>query len=508
MTSRVQLFAVCRTLAVLPLLIGCLHAQSTFKKEVDVVNYLENKKSHVKFLATSSFATALGAAEIEVNDRHMATIKAGFKNLQSVFDLGGRYSTYVLWMVGDDGSARPLGELETDAKQKQSDSEFRTEVPISGSFGLLVTAEPYGLVRLPSRTVALVASSPLGSNAGSSASRKVECLLSDNDYSGDRDQLKKKDEQKYRRQIPKVLGAQYAILVAREADAETLAAAEMNEANSQYQRLQDMLGGSKEKLIEQQALSVIGLAAAAEKKANETKKNRREKQIRDRSESQLNETAEDLRTTRQRLDSVATELARLKERNERLQRDFFEKDAQSKQLNIDNDRFRSENDKLRDENLTLKMQVGNIETELDRIRGRGIFAAELPALTAALANFGKVQQRDGGLNLTLPDEYWGQSDPASVSDNSVDKIEAFAREVAGRRYLSVQILSYVTDVDDPVAAQKLADSRADSIANYLTRSGVLRTRISVKGFFSPPGRPVKGARATAARVEILLKPLN
>jgi hypothetical protein len=78
-------------------------------------------------------------------------IEAKFDDLEAPQEFGPQFLTYVLWAITPDGRANNLGEVVTD-----SDNDAKlTATTHFQSFGLIVTAEPYFSVTMPSDLVVL-----------------------------------------------------------------------------------------------------------------------------------------------------------------------------------------------------------------------------------------------------------------------------------------------------------------------------------------------------------------
>jgi outer membrane protein OmpA-like peptidoglycan-associated protein len=141
------------------------------------------KKSAVVFLFVLTVSTALaGAAEIQLNaltlrqntpisvgfvrtsrapGRSGMTASLDFNNGQSVIDLkfqrmepavlfAGDITTYVLWAVSIDGTVDNLGDIVIENKSSSGSQKYYTSKRV---FALMVTAEPFAAVRLPTEYV-------------------------------------------------------------------------------------------------------------------------------------------------------------------------------------------------------------------------------------------------------------------------------------------------------------------------------------------------------------------
>jgi outer membrane protein OmpA-like peptidoglycan-associated protein len=104
----------------------------------------------INFLGTSAAAQASG--EAKVNAKKSGTdIDLKAKSLPQPTQLGAEFLTYVLWSITPDGTTTNLGEIPID---KNGDGKLSATAQ-SQTFAMIVTAEPYFAVQLPSEVVVL-----------------------------------------------------------------------------------------------------------------------------------------------------------------------------------------------------------------------------------------------------------------------------------------------------------------------------------------------------------------
>jgi outer membrane protein OmpA-like peptidoglycan-associated protein len=119
-------------------------------KTVTAINYQHRSGSTmIDFRGTPLLPLAKGQAKID-SKKGSITIDAKFSNLQSAQMFGREYLTYVLWAITPDGKPTNLGEVMLNG----TDSKLFATTPLQ-SFGLIVTAEPYFAVNMPSDVVVL-----------------------------------------------------------------------------------------------------------------------------------------------------------------------------------------------------------------------------------------------------------------------------------------------------------------------------------------------------------------
>jgi outer membrane protein OmpA-like peptidoglycan-associated protein len=118
--------------------------------DLDAVNYFHRSGStHINFEGTNLLPGARGEAKV-VSERGGLHISAEFKGLTPANGFGPEYMTYVLWAISADGRPQNLGEVLPAGTK--NNIEVTTSLQ---SFGLIVTAEPYFSVSMPSDVIVL-----------------------------------------------------------------------------------------------------------------------------------------------------------------------------------------------------------------------------------------------------------------------------------------------------------------------------------------------------------------
>jgi outer membrane protein OmpA-like peptidoglycan-associated protein len=119
-------------------------------RDIPAVNYFHRSGStKIGLQGTSLLPEAKGAAVVE-SRRGRLVIDAKFEGLRPANSFGVEYLTYVLWAITPEGRPSNLGEVLPDG----SKSEISVTTPLQ-SFGLIVTAEPYYAVTMPSDVVVM-----------------------------------------------------------------------------------------------------------------------------------------------------------------------------------------------------------------------------------------------------------------------------------------------------------------------------------------------------------------
>jgi outer membrane protein OmpA-like peptidoglycan-associated protein len=104
----------------------------------------------IDFKGTDLMPLAFGEAKIEAKKGH-SQIDAKFERLSEPTKFGSEFLTYVLWSVSTEGRTENLGEVQID-KSGKGKLKVSTQMEV---FSLILTAEPYFAVQIPSELVIL-----------------------------------------------------------------------------------------------------------------------------------------------------------------------------------------------------------------------------------------------------------------------------------------------------------------------------------------------------------------
>jgi hypothetical protein len=471
-------------------------AADTSVEDMQVISFPIDKTIELAFVPDPKFSMVTGKAEIDLNERGMASIHAQFKNLPSVFDLGSLYASYIFWAVLPDGSSQRLGEIKVNPKSKLSDPGFEIEVPLN-TFGMFVTIEPHYLVREPSRSIVLKSSTARGKDGQVTKASLVQCTLNE-DYFRNRPKLDKKKEKEFRETPISYIAAQNAVALARYAGAETYSPELYNESVSLLEEVQQLVqANAKEKEIDLLANKTVGIAANSEKNAVEMKKERKIQLTETRANRELADLKEELTATGAQKELLADDLERVRREKENLQRSFDEKFSQSVRLEQENREMRAKLDQLMEDSSRLKAEnqrLGNIIN----------YEKEFPILQKFLSIFGKVEKKENDLVLILPNSIWSKQERAALDTAQLERLQPLLEKIGETAYLRLTIFSFVNSNSELIESQQLADTRAKIFTELFTKGGVDSKRIVSKAFLqNREGKPSKKAQPSEAdRIEI------
>src|SRR6201993_2636346 len=126
-------------------------AADVVSKSIKAVGYeVGGGSTKVIFLGTSAASQASGEAKVEAKTGG-TSIELKVTSMPQPTSLGAEFLTYVLWTVTPDGSTNNIAEIPID---KDGNGKLSTKAQ-SQTFAMIVTAEPYSAVQLPSELVVL-----------------------------------------------------------------------------------------------------------------------------------------------------------------------------------------------------------------------------------------------------------------------------------------------------------------------------------------------------------------
>ncbi len=125
-----------------------LYRVTVVQRDLDAVNYFHRSGStKIGFVGTALSPQLKGEAKVQ-SDKGRISVDLHLEGLTPANGFGEEYLTYVLWAITPDGTPANLGEVLPDGKKV----DLHTTTSLQ-SFGLIVTAEPYFAVKVPSDVV-------------------------------------------------------------------------------------------------------------------------------------------------------------------------------------------------------------------------------------------------------------------------------------------------------------------------------------------------------------------
>lgn len=121
-------------------------------RDIPAINYFHRSGStRIGFRGTELLPQAKGEAKVD-SKLGRTVIDANFEGLTPANGFGVEYLTYVLWAITPEGRPVNLGEVLPSGSKDKSQITVTTDLQ---AFGLIITAEPYYAVTMPSDLVVM-----------------------------------------------------------------------------------------------------------------------------------------------------------------------------------------------------------------------------------------------------------------------------------------------------------------------------------------------------------------
>jgi outer membrane protein OmpA-like peptidoglycan-associated protein len=456
------------------------------KRATLAIKYPERDGTSVDMMGTAIQPRARGKAEVKRADGR-TRIKLHLENLENPQNLGSFYTTYVLWAVAPEGQADNIGELSLNGNE----SNIEVTTP-NQTFGIIVTAEPHGMVKLPSP--AIVAENVLRENT------KGGITTSQIDYRGDsgvyyvvRDSSLVPD---YATPLV-VLGARRAVEIARRAGAGEYAIEELRQAENKLTTLEAIWvrKRSKEKVFAGEARDVMRLGELARSLSVERAELARqdaERRAADRAIARSQSDADRARIEAERakmetedyraaLARAENEVAAARKRAENAQTEAERAKANEEVARLEAERARLEKNEAKQEtalaNRTAEEAQRDAETakrERDALRQR---------LFVSIAAILDTRREARGLIVNLSDVLF-DFNKASLKPGARERLSKLAGILlAYPGQYQIEIEGHTDSVGSDDYNQRLSEGRAAAVRDYLSQEGVKSEKIiAVRGF--------------------------
>jgi len=159
-------------------------AQSDSPRQTVAVTYPVDETVAVKFRGTTVLPRLTGEAKVKRAGRRGTRVELSVDDLPRASELGGVYTTYILWAVAPDGRVDNLGEIKRSGSSFIN-SKLDVTTPLQ-TFAMIVTAEPHFLMKVPSRMVVLENLPPQRPGNSQIATVNVQYIGNSSDYFRDR----------------------------------------------------------------------------------------------------------------------------------------------------------------------------------------------------------------------------------------------------------------------------------------------------------------------------------
>lgn len=461
-------------------------AQSDIPRTTTAVTYPLDETVEVKFRGTTLLPRLKGEAKVKRAGRRGTRVELAIDNLPRAHELGGIYTTFVLWAISPDGRVDNLGEIKRGGSPYIA-SKLDVTTPLQ-TFALMITAEPHFLMKVPSRMVVLENIPPRRLDKSQIETVNVQYIGNSSDYFTDRrvPQIATSDY----RDIPvSLLGARQAVNLARFAGASQDAQQELQQAE------EDLRAAEKALRLDEPTPAVDILARKATSsgaRAEEMALTRRAARLRrediQRRDEALRSAEQTAETAQRRIDQLESNLIREQRARELAERDAATANEQLREQRLEVARLREELQTVRAEGETAKINLARLEgarraeeerRELEtREQQRKTNEA---SLRQSLAKFGVIKETARGFQLLLPESIWGGPRTANLTAGAVAKLEPLAALVASNPDYQITIEAFTDSKGDEISLQQLTQDRARQLSDRFQSAGVDPSRIQANG---------------------------
>jgi outer membrane protein OmpA-like peptidoglycan-associated protein len=489
---------------------GSAFAQQDTERKTVAITYPLDETVTVKFRGTTLLPRLKGEAKVKRAGRRGTRVELNIDDLPRASELGGIYTTYVLWAISPEGHVDNLGEIKRSGSSFV-DSKLDVTTPLQ-TFALILTAEPHFLMKVPSRMVVMENLPPQRPNGSTVETVDVRYIGNSSDYFRTA-QVPEIADRDYRETPVSLLGARQSVNLAKYAGASQDAPDELRIAEDQLQSAEKAWRlGQPIAEVDIEARKATSSGVHAEEVAGvrrAARKNRDEIRRRD----------EAVRAAEQTADALERQVAQLRTALEKEQRarELAERDAgsandQLREKRVEIARLHDENDALRTEGDAAKLKLARLEgekqAETARVEAERRAAERRTAeatLKETLAKYGAVKETASGFRLVLPETIWTNSRQATLATAAAAKLEPLAALLASNPDYQILIEAYTDSKGDEVSLQQLTQERARVLSDRFQSAGVDPTRIQANGMGASnplaPNTTVAG-RTKNRRVEI------
>src|SRR6201991_1683802 len=207
-------------------------AQGDTERKTIAITYPLDETVTVKFRGTTLLPRLKGEAKVKREGRRGTRVELNIDDLPRASELGGIYTTYVLWAISPNGQVDNLGEIKRGGSVFV-DSKIDVTTPLQ-TFALILTAEPHFLMKVPSRMVVMENLPPQKPNGSQVETVDVRYIGNSSDYFKTA-RVPEIADRDYRQTPVSLLGSRQAVNLAKYAGASQDAPDELQVAEDQLQ---------------------------------------------------------------------------------------------------------------------------------------------------------------------------------------------------------------------------------------------------------------------------------
>jgi outer membrane protein OmpA-like peptidoglycan-associated protein len=438
-----------------------------------------------------------GEVEIKTESAGPVRIKAKMRGLTSASQFGAEYLTFVFWAIPPQGRAKNLGEIRLD--EGRDEIEATSDVQ---TFALIVTAEPYYAVTMPSEVVVMENAVREETRGRTSiATLEYEIVPRGAYVAGGAFALQAPSS----KEPPDVQQARNAVAIAQIAQAEKfvpngiatarrlLSETELLVKRKESKR--DIISHARATVqaAEEARLHSVQLRAEAETRAQQEAAAAREQSARDAATREAAGRAA-AEQERQRAEKAAQESAALRQRAEQAAQQ-----AAAEQRKAEEARREAEAARAEAETQAARADALRSAAEQDRATLRATLLKQFSDILETrdtarglIVNVGDVLFETGRYELRPP---------------AREKLARFAGIVLAHPGLMIQAEGFTDSTGTDDINKRLSEQRATAVGDYLIMQGVSEDRVTTQGFgprFPAASNDTREGRQQNRRVEVVV----
>jgi len=486
------------------------YGQSDIERKTVAITYPLDETVTVKLRGTTVLPRLKGEAKVKRAGRRGTRVELHIDDLPRASELGGIYTTYILWAISPDGHVDNLGEIKRSGSSFV-DSKLDVTTPLQ-SFALILTAEPHFLMKVPSRMVVMENLPPQRVSGDQIETVDVRYIGNSSDYFRNA-RVPEVADQDYRQTPVSLLGARQSINLAKYAGAAQDAAAELQTAEDELQAAEKAWRFSEPVAsIDILARKATSSGAHAEEVAVVRKAARLSRDEIRRRDDAVRTAEKSAAESQHEVDQLRAALEKEQRARELAERDAGTANDQLREKRVEIARLRDELQQVRTESDAAKLKLARLEgekqAETNRVeaeRRENERRATEANLKAALAKYGNLKETSSGFRLVLSESLWSSARAANLSTAASAKLEPLAALLANNPDYQILIEAYTDNKGDEVSLQQLTQDRARVLSDRFQTAGVDPSKIQANGMgASNPVAPntTVANRAKNRRIEI------
>ncbi len=454
------------------------------QRSLDAVNYLNRSGStKVDFKGTELEPSIKGDAKVDAVTGK-TNISVHLEGLTPANGFGAEYLTYVLWAISADGRPQNLGELELAGGKASLNVTTGFQ-----SFGMIVTAEPYYAVSVPSDVV-VAKNFFSGDTQGIQQQVNVHyTLLPRGLYANTEGSKAQMHPITDREHTPLALYEAYnAQRIAINTGADKYASDIMSEVSTDITNAQQIQDGKHRDVKMEFTYARNAVQRSEDARISTLRKQAAERQ----------QQAQDAKVEAQQ----QAQQAQLQAQQSQLA--AAQAQAQADQAAADRARAETQRAQADAEAANARAAAANSQRQAEAAQQdvQALRAKLLAQLNAVL----QTTETPRGLVVNLSDVLF-DTGKYTLKQNTQVSLAKVATILELYQGLSVQVEGYTDSTGSPATNQKLSENRADAVQNFMVNNGVPQGNISAKGYgatdFAADNSTAAG-RAQNRRVELVV----